>query len=146
MYLVRRNHWNRGNNVPTTFDRFFEDFWNAPAFTNEQDSVLWSPRVDVKETKDAYTVMADLPGLNKDDITISVHDNVLTLKGERKNEEKKEDETSYYAEVNYGSFSRSFQLPVKVEADKINAEYKNGVLQLSIPKAEEAKPRTIQIK
>lgn len=146
MYLVRRNHWNRENNMPTMFDRFFEDFWNSPAYSGEQDSVMWSPRVDVKESKDAYTVMADLPGLNKDDISISVHDNVLTLKGERKTEEKKENETNYYAELTYGSFSRSFQLPAKVEADKINAEYKNGVLQLSIPKAEEAKPRNIQIK
>ena len=146
MYLVRRNNWNRPNAFPRLVDRFFEDFMNTPTYDADEDSVVWTPRVDVKESKDAYDVMADLPGLDKNDISISLHDNVLTLKGERKSEEKKENETSYYAERTYGSFSRSFQLPTKVDSDKINAEYKNGVLHLSIPKVEEAKPRNIQIK
>ncbi len=145
MYLVRRN--NPASNFPHSFDRFFEDFWNAPAARDyDQDSVVWSPRVDVKETKDAYEVLADLPGLQKEDISISLHNDVLTLKGERKYKDEKEDENSYYAERSYGSFCRSFQLPAKVNTDSVNAEYKDGVLHLSIPKAEEAKPRDIQIK
>ncbi len=145
MYLVRRNNRNNYHGLPELVDRFFEDFGRFPV-NFEEDSVAWAPRIDVKETKDAYEVMADLPGLKKEDIEISLHENVLTLKGERKHEEKKEGENEYYMERSYGSFCRSFQIPAKVKSEEINATYKNGVLQLTLPKAEEVKPREIQIK
>jgi len=145
MYLVRRNNWNNYHGLPRLIDRFFEDFGRFPV-DFEEDSVAWAPRIDVKETKDAYEVMADLPGLKKEDIEISLHENVLTLKGERKHEEKKEGENEYFVERNHGSFCRSFQIPSKVKTEEINANYKNGVLHLTLPKAEEAKPREIQIK
>ncbi|MBN2412078.1 Hsp20/alpha crystallin family protein [candidate division KSB1 bacterium] len=145
MYLVKRNNWNNYNGLPRLLERFMEDFGKYPV-DFEEDSVAWSPRIDVKETKDAYEVMADLPGLKKENIEISVHENVLTLKGERKHEEKKEGENEYYMERSYGSFCRSFQIPSKVKSEEINATYKDGVLQLRLPKAEEAKPREIQIK
>ena len=144
MYLVKRNP--RVEWTPRTADSFFNDFWNNSFSNLDQDSTVWSPRVDVKETQDAYQVLADLPGLEKKDINISLHDNVLTVKGERKSEEKSEDENQHYSERTYGSFSRSFQLPAKVEQKDIRAEYKDGVLKVVLKKSEEAKPREIEIK
>jgi HSP20 family protein len=144
MYLVKRNP--RLDWTPQHIDRFFRDFWNSSPFNWDDDSIVWSPRVDVKETKEAYEVLADLPGLNKKDISISLHNNVLTVEGERKSEAKSEDENSYYQERTYGSFSRSFQLPSKVEQKNIQAEYKDGVLKVILHKSEEAKPREIEIK
>ncbi|HPG39739.1 MAG TPA: Hsp20/alpha crystallin family protein [bacterium] len=148
MFLVKRNNnWNDYYRMPRMIDKFMQDFWNSPVSANVgEDSVVWNPRIDVKETKDAYEVMADLPGLKKEDIEVSLHENVLTLKGERKQEEKKEGENEYYMERTYGSFYRSFEIPAKVKAEDINATYKDGVLRLTLPKAEEVKPREIQIK
>ena len=144
MYLLRRNNL---DSYPRLMDHFFEDFWNTPAAKDfEKDSVVWTPKIDVNETKEAYEVLADMPGLNKEDIKVSLNDNVVTLKGERKQEVQKEDENTYHSERSYGNFCRSFELPVKVDNNKIVAEYKNGVLHLTLPKAEEAKPREIQIK
>ena len=89
MYLVKRNPRVEWTSRPV--DRFFNDFWNNSLSNWEEDSTVWSPRVDVKETKDTYEVMADLPGLEKKDINISLHDDVLTVKGERKAETKSEE-------------------------------------------------------
>jgi HSP20 family protein len=144
MYLVKRNP--RTAWTPRHVDRFFNDFWNDSFGNWQEDSTVWSPRVDVKETKEAYEVLADLPGLDKKDINISLHDNVLTVKGERKSEEKSEDENRYYAERTYGSFARSFRLPNLVEQKDIRAEYKDGVLKVVLKKSEEALPREIEIK
>ena len=144
MYLVKRNP--RVDWTPQHVDRFFNDFWNNSFSHFDEDSTVWSPRVDVKETKDAYELLADLPGLEKKEINISLNDNVLTVKGERKSEEKSEDENCYYNERTYGTFSRSFRLPNMVEQKDIRAEYKDGVLKVVLRKSEEAKPREIEIK
>ncbi|MBN1465853.1 Hsp20/alpha crystallin family protein [candidate division KSB1 bacterium] len=126
-------------------DRFFNDFMSDP-IREWEDSTVWSPRVDVKETKDAYEVLADLPGMEKKDINISLHDNVLTVSGEKKYEEKSEDENRYFQERVYGNFSRSFRLPYQVDQNDVRAEYKNGVLKVVLQKSAEAKPREIEIK
>ena len=136
MYLVKRN--NPVFDFPRFVNRYFED-------SIEEDSVVWRPRVDIKESNDAYSVIADLPGLDKKDIHISLHDNVLTLKGERKSEVKKEDENTSYSERVHGSFHRELSLNSTVDQSNVKAEYKNGVLHLTLPKAEEAKPREIEI-
>ncbi len=145
MYLVKRNP-RVELDMPRFFDRFLNEFWSNPSSRWEEDSTVWSPQIDVRETKDTYEIMADLPGLNKKDISISLQDNVLTVKGERKFEDKKEDEDRYYYERSHGSFCRSFRLPEKVEDKDIKAEYKDGVLHVWLHKAEEAKPRQIEIK
>ncbi len=147
MWLVRRN--NNVMDFPRTFDRFLNDFnnWNSNNLYNiEEDSVAWSPRVDVKETKNDYIVTADLPGLKKEDIKISVNDNVLTIKGERKVEKTEDEKDYYYHERLYGNFSRSFTLPNEVKAEEIQANYKDGVLDIKLPKTEKVKPREIEIK
>ncbi|MBN1561944.1 Hsp20/alpha crystallin family protein [candidate division KSB1 bacterium] len=142
MYLVKRNP--RVDWTPRFVDRFFNDFWSN-SLRDWEDSTVWTPRVDVKETKDAYEVLADLPGMEKKDINISLHDNVLTVSGERKYE-KSEDKNSHFQERVYGNFSRSFRLPYQVDHKDVHAEYKNGVLKVVLQKSPEAKPREIEIK
>jgi HSP20 family protein len=105
----------------------------------------WFPAVDVYEDKDSLLVKAELPGLKKEDIEISLHDGFLTLTGERKHEEKREGAEVYRSERWVGRFNRSISLPCSVEADKITATYNEGVLTVTLPKAEEAKPKQIPI-
>jgi HSP20 family protein len=141
MYLVRRNNSQNALGLNHIFDRFFNDFVND----YEQDSVTWAPRIDVHESTDAYEVLADMPGLDKKDIEVSLENNVLTLKGERKSENSKEDKNYHYSERAHGAFCRSFSLPERVNEGAIKAEYKDGVLRLTLPKSEEAKPKQISI-
>ena len=97
MWLVKRNP--RLNlEAPRYIRRLFDEFWTHPWMNLDEDSTVWSPRVDVRETSEAYEILADLTGIDKKDVHISLHDNVLTLKGERKSEEKKEEENRYYYE------------------------------------------------
>jgi HSP20 family protein len=104
-----------------------------------------TPALDVYEDKDNIIVKADLPGLTKDDIEISLQDNVLTLRGEKKRDSEVKEENYYRLERSYGTFNRSFELPTSVDASKIEATFKNGVLQITLPKTEEAKPKKIKI-
>jgi HSP20 family protein len=127
--------------LPEEIDRFFTGFglgWK------DFDSV-WSPSVDLSETEDSYEVKAEVPGMNKDEIKISYHDNVLTLSGERKQEEKTDKKNYHRIERAYGRFERSFRLPEEVKAEEIKAKYKNGVLSIEIPKAEKVKPKEIEV-
>jgi HSP20 family protein len=105
----------------------------------------WYPAVDVYEDKDNLQVTAELPGLKKEDIEISLHEGFLNLAGERKQAEKQEGAEVYRAERRAGRFHRSINLPCRVEADKITATYNEGVLTVTLPKAEEAKPKQIPI-
>lgn len=103
------------------------------------------PALDVEETKNSVLVKADLPGLKKEDIQVSVEDGFLTLRGEKKQEERKEESNLIREERWYGIFERVIELPNTVDAERVKAVYKNGVLELSFPKKEEAKPKQIQI-
>ena len=105
----------------------------------------WSPNVNVYEKEDQIIVEAETPGMKKDDIEVSVQDHVLTLSGERKEEHETKEKNFYRHERSEGSFLRSISLPSSVEADSIEASYKNGVLSLKIPKAEEAKAKRVEI-
>ena len=105
----------------------------------------WAPAVDIYETPDSIVLQAELPGLSKDDIDIQVRDNVLTLKGERRSEKEVKEGNYLRVERAYGGFQRAFTLPAAVQADKIRAVFKDGVLDVSIPKAEEAKSKQIKI-
>lgn len=105
----------------------------------------WIPSIDVIETKEAIKFKADLAGLKPEDIKIEVEDNVLTISGERRFEEKVEEDKYYRIERRYGSFSRSIALPQGVNTDGIAANYENGVLEVVVPKTEEAKPKRIDI-
>ena len=106
----------------------------------------WLPAMDIRESKDAYTVTAELPGLTKKDVEITVEDNVLTLSGEGHLEEEGEGEKYHRIERSYGSFKRSFTLPIQVIQEKVDARFTDGILTIELPKAEEAKQRKIEIK
>lgn len=106
----------------------------------------FSPTFDVKETADAFVVRADLPGVEEKNIDVSIHNGVLNVTGARQSEERKEGESYYLYERQFGSFSRSFALPDSADADKVDAQLRDGVLQLTIGKRAEAKPRKIELK
>ncbi len=115
---------------------------------NEREGILsgnWVPSVDIKETKDAYVVKGELPGVEKDDLDISIDDNLLTISGEKKLEKEYDEEQTHRTECVYGSFERSFTLPKKVDINEVHASFKSGVLKLKIPKSEEAKPKQIKV-
>jgi HSP20 family protein len=123
------------------YNSLFTPFFARPG-TQEYK---WRPSTDISETDEGFEVRAELPGVTKDDVHISVKDNLLTIKGEKR-QEKTDDSKDYRrVERHYGSFERKFSLPPKVEADSIKAEFKDGVLTLSIPKPEEVKPKEIPI-
>lgn len=114
-----------------------------------QDEVLrgaWSPSVDIFENKNEIVLEAELPGMNAEDVNISIENNVLTLHGERRFEKKDESDNFHRVERSYGSFTRSFTLPPTVSSENAQAEFQNGVLRLTLAKREEAKPRRIEIK
>lgn len=105
----------------------------------------WSPAVDVFDSKDNIMVRADIPGMNKDEIDVSVHGDTLVMKGEKKQEKETRDKDFVRIERFHGSFNRAIRLPSDVDATKVNATYKNGVLELVLPKKEESKPKQIKI-
>ncbi|HPN73020.1 MAG TPA: Hsp20/alpha crystallin family protein [Candidatus Omnitrophota bacterium] len=105
----------------------------------------WSPAVDVFDSKDNVMVKADIPGLKKEDIEISVHADTLTIKGEKKEEKETKDKNYVKTERFYGSFNRTIALPSEVDASKVKASYKEGVLEIVLPKKDEAKPKQIKV-
>jgi HSP20 family protein len=126
------------------FDRLFEDF--LPALQEEEEpAAMWMPRLDLTETDDAFVARMDLPGLKHEDIQVDVENNRLTIRGERKVEKREEKEDVVRMERNYGTFFRALTLPDNVLADQIAATFEDGVLTLQIPKAEESKPRRIEV-
>jgi HSP20 family protein len=105
----------------------------------------WNPNVDIYENKDQIVIEAELPGMNREDFDLSFENNVITLRGERRFEKKDETDNYHRVERSYGSFTRSFTLPPTVSGDGIMAEYRNGVLRITLPKREEVKARRIEV-
>lgn len=126
-------------------DRLFESpfgEWTSGA----QLLSVWNPAIDLYEDKDNVFVKAELPGMKKEDIDVSLHDGVLSISGERKSEEKFEDAETYRSERFVGRFHRSVTLPSQVKADQVQANYKDGILSITLPKAEEARRKQIEVK
>ena len=116
-------------------DRFFGDF----ALPNLMfEGAEWTPAFDVSETDSELIIKAEVPGMDKKDINITVSDGMLTIKGEKKHEKKEENEHYHRVETHYGTFSRALRLPTEVVADKVDATYKDGVLNVTLPKSEAA--------
>ncbi|MCP5104538.1 MAG: Hsp20/alpha crystallin family protein [bacterium] len=122
-----------------------KDFYGTGENETEEAMPTWYPATDIYETKDDYVFKMEVPGLTKDDVKIEVHENTLSIKGERKEEKEVKQEDYHRIENRSGSFSRSFRLPDNADAQKINATIKNGMLDLRVAKAEEKKPKTIPI-
>ncbi|HET6824037.1 MAG TPA: Hsp20/alpha crystallin family protein [Anaerolineales bacterium] len=125
-------------------DRLFDDAFTRPI--NLRDGGWTSPAVDMYQTDDEVVVKAALPGFNADEVQINVTGDVLTLRGETKHEEEKKDKAWHIREHRWGSFERSIALPTDVTADKAVADFENGILTITLPKAEEVKPKTISVK
>jgi HSP20 family protein len=134
--LTRRH---QGNEIfPTTFN----DFWGAFQDNWGQN---YSPRMNLLETDDEYKLEVEAPGIKKDEIDILFEDNILTISGEKKTEKKEENSRYHINEICFGKFSRSFELPSHIDSNKINAKWKDGLLNITIPKSEKAKPKKISI-
>jgi HSP20 family protein len=127
-------------------NRLFDSFFNG--LPERRRGLLegeWAPSIDVAETDDEVVVTAELPGVKQEDVDITVAEDVLTLKGTKKEEKEIKKENYHRIERSYGSFQRSVSLPAGVQANEAKATYKNGVLHVTIPKAEETKPKQIKI-
>jgi HSP20 family protein len=133
---------NGGDPFWSSVDRLVEDLWrgNAPAA-----AASFAPRLEVVEREGEYLVTAELPGLEEKDFSIEVHGNVLTLRGEKRSETAGEEKGRHFSERSYGAFRRAIELPVEVSSDKASAAFKNGVLTVTLPKAETAKVRHIPV-
>ena len=129
---------------PDLFDRFFGDAGWPTLFGQEER--WFAPNVDVSESDDAITVKAEMPGMKKEDIDITVSDGLLTLSGEKKDEQEEKKENYHVRESRYGAFRRTVRLPADVDADKIDAGYRDGVLTISVPKSERARSKKIEVK
>ena len=143
---MRLSVWNPYHELDELLDRYARTGRRTLA-TNDSATLEvgdWMPVVDIEETDEAFVVKAELPGVEKNDVSVNIENGILTIKGEKKTET--EDKKRHRVECSYGSFIRSFTLPQSIKPEKVEAEYKNGILNLTIPKAEEVKPKQIEIK
>ena len=127
-------------------EQAFGDVFTPMAATEDVSNRRWMPAVDVEETSDAFVFTCELPGLTKEDVGITLENNVLTIRGERRFDDTQENRNYHRVERAYGAFSRSFTLPSNVKADAVEAAFKEGLLTVTVPKLEEAKPRSIEIR
>ncbi len=146
MQLVRFNPMREMFNVRNRMNHIFDDFF-SPTLKGDQEASLWNwkPVVDVYDNDDNIVIKAELPGVDKENIDIDVTGRFLTLKGERSVENEVKEEKYHRKERAYGKFERVFTLPAEVDSEKIEADYKDGVLTINIPKPEKEKPRQITI-
>ena len=142
MTLVK---WNPTRSLMTDFDRIFDSMFSQdlPQFSSGQS---WAPAVDVNETETEFFLSADMPGLDKKDVSVDIHDGVITIKGERDIDNEKSTDGYRIRERQLGSFNRSFRLPDNVNEDKVAAKFKNGVLTVILPKTKETLPEGRRIK
>jgi len=125
-------------------------FGRTPVATGDKKEAItvseWSPLVDISEDEKEYVIKAEVPEMKKEEIKINVHDDVLAISGERKYEKEEKGKKYHRVERAYGSFLRSFVLPEDADGSKVNAEYKDGLLKVRLPKTEKAKPKAIEVK
>ncbi|MDY6978586.1 MAG: Hsp20/alpha crystallin family protein [Pseudomonadota bacterium] len=144
MTLVRYEPWSMLNQIRREMDQMLE----TASEGGESSAIAtsdWIPAVDIKETKDAFILHADVPGVDPKDVDVHMENGILTIKGERESEKKDEREGYKRVERQYGSFYRRFSLPDTADAEKISAKSKNGVVEITIPKKEAVQPRKISV-
>ena len=133
--------WSLRREMDRFFDRFVEPRWEEADTMGD-----WWPRMDVAETKDAFVVKAEIPGVDQKDISVSLQEQTLTVKGEKRQEKEEKDEQYHRVERAYGAFTRSFRLPATVDGAGVKAEFKDGLLTITLPKTPAAKATTIPVK
>lgn len=146
MNLIRYNPARDLWHIRDEMDKMFNQFAARPFDSEETPEVDWSPRVDITENENSYIVKAELAGLTRDDVKITMKEDILTIRGEKKAETKSENENAHICERRYGRFMRAFRLSSSVNSKKIDATFKDGILTMNLPKAEDAKPKEIEIK
>ena len=134
-------------NMQREINKMFDSFFRGGS-TEEglSGTSAWAPAVDVAERDNEYQVKVELPGVSKDDVKITMQDDILTIRGEKKQEKESKASSYHRVERSYGSFQRSFTLPTSVRHDGIEASYREGILTITLPKAEESKPKQIEVK
>jgi len=146
MNLVKFNPWREMPTLHSRMNRFFDDpFFRTGRMADDDNMGMWNPAVDLYEKDDHFVIKAELPGVDKKDIKIDLNDRVLTLSGERTYDNEVKEENYYRKERSYGKFQRAFRLPADVDSDQIKAEFKDGVLQVEVPKPEEQKAKQVTI-
>ena len=145
MTVIKWDPFRDLNTMQDRMNRMFEDATRGGSPDDPASTTSWSPSVDIFETDAAITVKAEVPGVRQDDNDLSLENNVLTLKGERRFEKDTKDENYHRIERAYGTFSRSFSIPAVVDSGSIAADYKEGVLTITLPKSEKARPKQIAI-
>jgi HSP20 family protein len=144
MALVRWDPWQE---IEGMLDRYTRAVGRPT--TGEREALAgidWSPRVDISETDKEFVIKAEIPEVNKEDVNVSVDNGVLSIRGERKQEKEGKGKKHHRVERFYGCFARSFVLPDNIDEEKIKAKFKDGMLHLRLPKTEEAKPKSVEIK
>ena len=146
MDIVKWNPFRELEDLQTRLNRVFND---APVRRPEADGLFfadWAPAVDIQETDKEYVIKAELPEVKKEDVKVEVLDGVLKIEGERNQEKEEKGKKFHKIERSYGKFVRQFALPTEVEATKVQAEYKDGMLNVHLPKTAAAKPKTVEVK
>jgi HSP20 family protein len=146
MSLVRWDPFRELEEASARLSRFFQQ---PVRRMPEDDGTLlvdWAPAVDVQETEGEYLIKADLPEVKKDDVRVEIHEGMLSLQGERKQEKEEKGKRFHRVERAYGRFERRLALPAEVDTQKVSAEFKDGVLKVHLPKSASAKPKTVEVK
>ncbi len=144
--LVRWDPFREVVSLREAMDRLLDEAFTRPLSLSLGENLAWMPQIDMYQTEDKVVVKATVPGVKPEDLHITVTGDVLTIRGEVKQEEEIKDASYHIRERRYGTFSRSLPLPVPVVIDKAKAEFENGILTLTLPKAEEVRPKTIEVK
>jgi HSP20 family protein len=146
MAVIKWDPFRDLNMLQDRMNRLFEDAGRGIRRSEEPASTtIWSPPVDIYETDSEIVVQAELPGMDRKDISLNLENNVLTIRGDRQFKKETKEDNYHRIERSYGGFSRSFSIPTTVDDEKIRADYKDGVLRIALPKKEQAKPKQIQI-
>jgi len=159
MSLIKRNPtteldvWNRDfpmvrglHSFQHEMNRMLDQFFRNDVFDESVGTAVFTPAIDFSETKEAYVVKAELPGIKKDDVKVTLNNNILTITGEKKSEYEKKEGNYHRIERSFGMFERSITIPGAIKSDAIDAKYADGLLTLTLPKTEETKQKTIDVK
>ncbi|MEW6324561.1 MAG: Hsp20/alpha crystallin family protein [Nitrospirota bacterium] len=151
--MASRRPFSELTRMEREMERWFDDVlggpwrrFGLPDWWRRRELIPRQPAIEISEDRDSLIVKAEIPGLKKEDLQVNLAEGLLTIRGERKHEEEKKEKGYFYSERSYGSFSRSIQLPAEVQSDKVNASFKDGVLEIRLPKTEQAKQREVSIK
>ena len=145
MALARWRPFRDLMNIQQDVDRLFDKFFGCYPVEFDGGVGTWSPALDISEEESNLYFTIEVPGMTKEDVRITLQDNILTIRGEKKQETEQKGANYHRIERNYGSFTRSFSLPTVVEADKIRAQFQDGLLKVTLPKTEQVKPKEIPI-